>query len=92
MVDVFGNILDTEFENNLHIFKEKFVEAMETHNLNMTPKSHVLTNHVPKYVRRTVVPLEPTSELESQYTLLQHFLPKIRSELYVPFLKSRLTF
>ncbi len=30
LVDVFGYILDPEFENDIHIFKEKFMEAMQS--------------------------------------------------------------
>ncbi len=47
-----------DFESNIHIFKEN-----KTQNLKVTPKVHVLVHHVPKYVRRTGVPLWLTSEL-----------------------------
>ncbi len=56
LVDAFGNILHPEFENGMHIFKEKLMEAMQTHNLKMAPTVHMLVHHVPKYVRRTSVP------------------------------------
>ncbi len=70
LVDVFGIILDAEFENDMHMFKEKFMEAMQKHNLRMTPKVHVLVHHVPKYACRTSVTLGPTSgqALEGQHT------------------------
>ncbi len=55
-VDVFGNILDPELENDLHIFKQKVMEAIQIHNIRMILKVHVRTHHVPKYVRRTGVP------------------------------------
>ncbi len=62
MVGIFGQILDPEFENDTNAFEETFMGAMRTHNLWMTSKEHVLVHHVPEYVRRTGVPLEPTSE------------------------------
>ncbi len=80
MGDVFGEILDSAFENDIHIPKEKFMEAIQTHNLRMTPKAHVLVRHAPEYVRRAGVPLGPTTEqaLERQHTF-RHFLPQIQS-------------
>ncbi len=39
LVGVFGNILDTKFENGVRILKEEFVEALRTYNLRMTTKS-----------------------------------------------------
>ncbi len=41
----------------------------------MTPKVHVLAHHVQKYVRRTGVPLGPTSDqaLDSEHTLFDIF-------------------
>ncbi len=62
LVDVFVNILDPEFDNYTHIFKVNFMEAMQTHNLKVIPKVHVLTYHIPEYVRRNGIPLGPTSE------------------------------
>ncbi len=47
LVDVFSNILYPEIENDVHIYKEKFMEAMQTHNLAITLKVHVLVHHVP---------------------------------------------
>ncbi len=78
LVYVSGNILDPEFENGIHIFKEKNLGAMQTYNLRMTSKVHVLIHHVAKYVRRTGVPLEPSSEqaLGSQRTLFDIFYDK----------------
>ncbi len=75
LVNVFGNILGPEFEKYIHIFKVNFKEAMQTHNLKVIPKAHVLAYHIPEYVRRNGVPLEPTSEqaLESQHTLFDIF-------------------
>ncbi len=69
LVDVFGNILHPEFDNDVHILKEKFMEAMRTQNPRMAPTVHVLVHHVPEYVRRTGVPLGPTPEqaLESPH-------------------------
>ncbi len=69
LVDVFGDILDPEFENNLRIFKDKCMKAMQTHK---HQKVHVLVHHVPKYMRRTGVPLKSTSgqALESQNKLI----------------------
>ncbi len=61
LADVFDNILDPEFKNGIHIFKEKSIEATQARNLRMTLKVHVLVHHVPKYVRHTRVPLEFTS-------------------------------
>ncbi len=43
------------FEKDISTFEEKFMGAMRTHNLWMTPKVHVLIHHVPEYVRRTGV-------------------------------------
>ncbi len=60
--NVFGQILDPEFENDTSAFEETFMGAMRTHNLWMTPKEHVLVHHVPEYVHRTGVPLGSTSE------------------------------
>ncbi len=56
LVDAFGNILHPELQNGMHVSKEKLMEAMQTHNLKMAPKVHMLVHHVPKYVRRTRVP------------------------------------
>ncbi len=56
LADAFGNILHPELQNGMHIFKEKLMEAMQTHNLKMAPKVHMLVHHVPRYVRRTSVP------------------------------------
>ncbi len=66
---------DSEFENDIRIFKVNFMETMQTHNLKATPKVHVLAHHVPQYVRRTGIPLGPTYEqaLESQHTLFDIF-------------------
>ncbi len=61
LVDVFGIILDSEFGNDVHIFKEKVMEAMQKHTLRMTPKVHVLVHHVPNYACRASVTLGPTS-------------------------------
>ncbi len=49
VVGVFGQILDSEFENYTSAFEETFMGAMRTHNLWMTPKEHVLVHHVPEY-------------------------------------------
>ncbi len=51
------------------------MEAMRTQNLRMPPKMYVLVHHVPKYVGRTGIPLEPTSDLalESPHTLFDIF-------------------
>ncbi len=57
------------FENDIHIVKEKFVEAMESHNLRMTPTAHVLVYQVPSHVCRTGVPLGPTSEQALKFRL-----------------------
>ncbi len=75
MFDVFGNILDPELENDMYLYKENLIVAMQTHSLIMTPKVHLLVHHVPKYVRRTGVPLGPTSEQapESQHTIVDIF-------------------
>ncbi len=61
-VGVFSQILDPEFKNGINTFEETFTGAMRTYNLLMTPNVHVLVHHVPEYVRRTGVPLGPTSE------------------------------
>ncbi len=83
VVGVFGQILDPEFENDISTFEETFMGAMRTHNLWMTPKVYVLVHHVPEYVRRTGVPLGPTSEqaLEIQHRFFLYFLPQVQSEL-----------
>ncbi len=62
MVGVFGQILDPGFENDISTFEEKFMGTMRTHNPRMTPKVRVLVHHVPEYVRRTGLQLEPSSE------------------------------
>ncbi len=62
VVGVFSQIIEPEFENGISTFEETFMGAMRTQNLWMTPKVHVLVHHVPEYVRRTGVPLGPTSE------------------------------
>ncbi len=51
------------------------MEAMQTHNLKVILKVHMPAYHIPDYVRRTGVPLGPTSEqaLESQHTLFDIF-------------------
>ncbi len=59
---VFGQIVDPKFENDTSAFEETFMGAMQTHNLWMTLKEHVLVYHRPEYVRRTGVLLGPTSE------------------------------
>ncbi len=51
------------------------MKAMETHNLRMTPKVHVIIHQVPKYMRRTGVPHGPTSKqaLEGQLKFFDIF-------------------
>ncbi len=51
VVGVFGQIVDTEFENDISTFEETVMGAMRTHNPRMAPKVHVLVHHVPEYVR-----------------------------------------
>ncbi len=65
-----------QFENEPHIFKEKFMEAMQTHNHSMTTKVYVLAHHVPKYVHCTGVPIWSASEqaLVSQHAFFDIFL------------------
>ncbi len=79
LVGVFGIILDSEFGNDMHIFKEKFMKAMQKHDLMMTPKVHVLVHHVPNYACRTHVTLGPTSgqALECQPTLFDIFFLRL---------------
>ncbi len=60
VVGVFGQILDTETENDISTFEETFMGAMRTHNPRMKPKVHMLIHHVPEYVRRTAALLGPT--------------------------------
>ncbi len=55
VVGVFGQILDTGFENDISTFEEKVMGAMRTYNPWMTPKVHVLGHHVPGSERRTGV-------------------------------------
>ncbi len=62
VIGVFGQILDPGFGNDIIIFEEKFMGAMQTYNPRMTPKVHLLVHHVPEYVCRTGVQLGPTSE------------------------------
>ncbi len=80
LVGVFGKILDPEFENDTSAFEETFMGAIRTHNLWMTPKEHVLVHHVPEYVRRSGVPLGPTSEqaLEVQHRFLDIFCHRFK--------------
>ncbi len=80
MVGVFGQILDPVFENGISTFEETFMGAMRTHNLWMTPKVYVLVHHVPEYVRRTGVPLGPTSEqaLEIQHRFFYIFCHRFK--------------
>ncbi len=75
VVGVFGQILDPEFENDIKTFEETFMGAMRRHNPWMTPKVHVLVDHVPEFVRRTGVSLRPTSEqaLEIQHRFFDIF-------------------
>ncbi len=65
--DAFSNILDFEFENDIHILKDTFMEAMQTHNLRKAPTAGV--------------PIGPTSEkaLESHHTLFDilYGLPRL---------------
>ncbi len=51
------------------------MEAMQTHNLKMTLKVHVLVHHVPKYVCHTGVPLgsNPEEVVERRHTLFDIF-------------------
>ncbi len=55
LVGVFGLILDPEFENDISIFEETFMEATRTHNPRMIPKVYGLVHQEPKYGRRTGV-------------------------------------
>ncbi len=75
MVGAVGHILDPEFENDACTLEETFIGEMRTHNLWMTPKVYVRIHHVPEYVRRTGVPLGPTSEqaLEFQHSFFDIF-------------------
>ncbi len=57
VVVVFGQIVDSETENDIDTFEETFMGAMRTHNPRMTPKVHLLIHHVPEYVRRTGIQL-----------------------------------
>ncbi len=54
--------------------------AMRTYNLWMTPKVHVLVHHVQVYVRRTGVPLGPTSEqaMEIQHNFFDIFCHRFK--------------
>ncbi len=61
LVDVISNTLDPTFDNYKHMFKEVLMKAMQTHNLKMILKVHVLLHHVPKYVRRTRIVRNPPS-------------------------------
>ncbi len=56
------------------------MEAMQNHNLMMTPKVHVLVHHVPNYVCRTSVTLGPTSgqALEGQHTPFDIFYHRLK--------------
>ncbi len=71
----FGNIVGSEFENEIHIFKGDSMKAMQARYLRMTPKVHVLVYHVQKYVCCPGVSLEPTpvQALVSQHTLFDSF-------------------
>ncbi len=53
VVGVFGQILGPEFENDPRTCEETLMRAMRTHNPRITPKVHVLVQHVPESVRRT---------------------------------------
>ncbi len=62
VVGVFGQIVDSETENDIDAFEETFMGAMRIHNPWMTPKVHMLIHHVPEYVRCTGIQLGSTSE------------------------------
>ncbi len=66
----FDNVLDPEFEDDIHIFKEMFVEAIQAHNLRMTPTVHVLAHQVLNHVFRAGVPLGPTSEQAHRFEVI----------------------
>ncbi len=57
------------------------MEVMQTQNLRMMPRVHVLVRHVPKYERITGVPLGPTSEqaLGSQHTPFDIFFHRFKA-------------
>ncbi len=57
MVDVFSTILFPTFENDIHIFKETLIAAMQTHNLKIELNVHALVLYVPKS-RSAVLVLE----------------------------------
>ncbi len=80
VVGVFGQILGPGFENDTSTVEEQFMGSMRTHNLRMTPRVYLLTNHVPEYVRRTGVQLGRTSEqaLASQHRCFHIFYHKCK--------------
>ncbi len=85
MVGVYGNIVDPEFEKDVRIVQEAFMEAMLSYNLRLTPKEHV-----PEYVYRPRVRLEPNTG-ESVDTF-RYVLSQIESDLYkLPDLLKTLT-
>ncbi len=57
VVGVFGQIFGPKFENDPRTFDETFMGVMRTHNTRITPKVHVLVQHVPEYVHPTEVAL-----------------------------------
>ncbi len=84
---IFGNTSDQEFEKNISIFKGTLTESMRTYHLRMTLKVNVFTDDVSEHVRRTGIPLGPSSEqeLDSQHKIFGVFYRKIRA----PYTKSR---
>ncbi len=81
VVGVFSQILDPKIENGISTFEETLMGAMRTYNPWMTPNVHVLVHHVPEYVRRTGVPLGPTSEqaLRIQHNFFDIFFHKFKA-------------
>ncbi len=80
LVDVSGNIEDSEVEKGIDIFKENSMGAKQSLYLRMTPKEHVLVHHVPKYMRRTGLSLGPTSYFDLRDSMNFRHLLQIRRE------------
>ncbi len=80
VVGVFGQILDTETENDISAFVETFMEAMRTHTNRMTPKVHVHVHHVPEYVCPAGIQLGSTSEQapKNQHTFFDIFYHRFK--------------
>ncbi len=78
---IFGNTSDPEFEKNISIFKGTLTESMRTYHLRMTLKMNVFTDDVSEHVRRTGIPLGPSSEqvLDSQHKVFGIFYRRFKA-------------